>query len=229
MNPTLAPDGSRISYTVRNRTAPNAGKGYVVDAAGGIPRAVCEPCVVAQFSSDGRLLTTPGDSVALRVLDTNSLKGYDVVRAASGALSRPTASPDGRWLAFRYQQGSAGKSYLTRLVGDLDTPPARDAWLQVDEPTTTGRPTGWSPDSQILYLLLDTDGSRCLWAQWVSADGRLVGKPYPARHFHGQRGNTMGTTLGNAISPLGFLYERATVTGNLWRLDVSNVSSSSTQ
>jgi len=230
VNPTLAPDGSRISYTVRNRTAPNAGSGYVVDAAGGVPRAVCERCSVGQFLSDSRgLLTTPAESVSLRVIDTNSMKGYDLVRADVGTLGRPTPSPNDRWLAFRHNEGNQGKTYLTRLVGASDTPPPRSAWLQVDEPTTTGRPTGWSPDSQILYLLLDTDGSRCLWAQRVSADGRLVGTPYPARHFHGQRGNTMGTSLGNAISPLGFLYERATVTGNLWRLALPGVSSASTQ
>ena len=35
-------------------------------------------------------------------------------------------------------------------------------WIPVDEPTTTGRPAGWSLDGSVLYLLLDADGFRCL-------------------------------------------------------------------
>jgi len=133
-------------------------------------------------------------------------------------------SPDQRWLAFRRAEGLGGKSFVTRLVKRSEPPPPPDAWIPIDEPTTTGRPTGWSPDSRILYLLLDVDGYRCLWAQRVDESGRLLDKPYAARHFHDERGNTMGTTLGNAISPLGFLYERATVIGSLWRFTPSSVA-----
>jgi hypothetical protein len=93
----------------------------------------------------------------------------------------------------------------------------RDGWQQIDEPTITGRPAGWSPDSSVLYLLLDTDGFRCLWGQRVDRAGRLVGKPFAVRHLHEQN-PAFGTTLGNAISPEGFLFEGTLLTGNLWRL-----------
>ena len=68
--------------------------------------------------------------------------------------------------------------------------------------------------------MLDTDGARCLWAQSVdSAAGRLVGKPYVVRHFHELRvAGGFSTSLGNAVTSQGFLYEANSVRSNLWRL-----------
>ncbi len=127
-------------------------------------------------------------------------------------MNWPTFSPDGRWLAFRRQTGDGGKTYLTRSTGG-----SLDSAALIDEPTTTGRPAGWSPDSRVLYLLLDTDGFRCLWAQRVDpATGRPVGTPSVARHLHDLVG--VSTSFGNAITEQGFLYEAANVRSNLWRL-----------
>jgi hypothetical protein len=41
-----------------------------------------------------------------------------------------------------------------------------------------------------------SDGWRCLWGQRVDAGGRLVGVPFPARHFHGVNDSGFGTTYG---------------------------------
>lgn len=104
-------------------------------------------------------------------------------------------------------------------------PPARDAWQLVDEPTTTGRPCGWSLDARTVYLLLDLDGTRCLYGQHVDANGRLVGRPEAVRHFHDRNGaNGFGTGNGNAMSAAGFLLERLGVAGNLWRLSPQTAS-----
>lgn len=93
-----------------------------------------------------------------------------------------------------------------------------DRWAQIDEPTVTGRPCGWSPDSSVLYLLLDTDGFRELWGQRIDgASGRPVGKPYVICHLH-KTANVVSTSLGNAITAEAFLYETTRLTGDLWRL-----------
>jgi hypothetical protein len=86
----------------------------------------------------------------------------------------------------------------------------------VQEPTTTGRPTGWSLDSQVLYLFLDSDGFRCLWGQRVDGSGRLSGLPFVVRHLH--RIGGASTSFGNSITREGLLYERSNVTANLWRI-----------
>jgi hypothetical protein len=92
------------------------------------------------------------------------------------------------------------------------------------EPTTTGRPAGWSLDSPVLYLMLDTDGFRCLWGQRIEpATGALVGKPYAVRHFHRTIG--MSTSFANAITNGGFIYEAAEVSANLWKLTGEGIGS----
>jgi hypothetical protein len=93
-----------------------------------------------------------------------------------------------------------------------------DTWQRIDQPTSTGRPCGWSLDSRTLYLLLDTDGFRCLWGQRVGGSGP-AGRVDPIRHFHDGQLDRGGpsTSLGNPITPDGFVYERTEGTGNLWR------------
>ncbi len=90
--------------------------------------------------------------------------------------------------------------------------------MLVEEPTSNGRPCGWALDSRVVYLLLDTDGWRCLWGQRVDESGRLVGAPFPARHFHGVNEAEFGTSFGNAIAPDGLLYEGVRRTANVWML-----------
>jgi hypothetical protein len=131
-------------------------------------------------------------------------------------VDRPALSPNDRWLAFRRMRGTTAKVYVVPAAPGRTVSSA----IQIDEPTTTGRPCGWSPDSQILYLLLDTDGSRCLWGQRIDpATGRPVGKPYVVRHFH--EFNAVGgvsTSFGNAVTSQGFLYETMSVRSSLWKL-----------
>ena len=148
-----------------------------------------------------------------RVVDSSTSTARDVLTTERTNLTRLHASPDDRWLAFQF----LNKVYLVPLT--LGHPPSRESWQMVDEPTTTGRPCGWSLDARMVYLLLDLDGFRCLYGQHVDANGRLIGKPEAVRHFH-DRNNAQGfgTGFGDAMSALGFLYEGAHVTGNLWQL-----------
>ncbi len=216
--PTVSPDGSRIGYTTSNPGASSvtvSGAGYVVEMAGGVPKPLCTDCGVYAFLSDNRrVVTTLGDS-KIRVIDSVSGATQDVLTDAENRIERPSVSPNDRWMAFRRTVGTTSKVFLVSAAGGVS--PAAAA--KVDEPTTTGRPCGWSPDSTVLYLLLDTDGTRCLWGQRVDpADGRLVGTPYIVRHFHQFGAAGFGTSLGNAISAEGFLYEAPSTRANLWQL-----------
>ena len=107
-----------------------------------------------------------------------------------------------------------GKVLIVSTTGGL----AASSATKVDEPTTTGRPCGWSLDSSVLYLLLDTDGTRCRWGQRVDpADGHLIGTPYTSGTFISS-GRLDSTSFGNAITADGFLYEGARARANLWQL-----------
>ena len=128
-------------------------------------------------------------------------------------FGRTHASPNDKWIAFQ----RSGKVWVAPITPG--NPPPETAWAAIDEPTTTGRPAGWSVDSKVLYMLLDTDGFRCLWGQRVDeATGRLVGKPFAVRHFHNTVVQEFSTSYGNAITADGFLYGGGILKANLWRL-----------
>jgi hypothetical protein len=217
-NPTVSPDGTRIGYTVSNDqpfSGPVSGTGYAVDVAGGVPKKVCDDCGMYAFLSDSRRVVTTFDN-AIRIIDVVGGAIADLARDMDARIDRPSVSPDDRWMAYRRTTGTTAKVFVVPVSGGTRASSA----AQVDEPTTTGRPAGWSPDSKLLYLLLDTDGARCLWAQPVDpASGRLVGKPYVVRHFHELSvAGGFSTSLGNAVTSQGFLYEANSIRSNLWRL-----------
>jgi serine/threonine protein kinase/Tol biopolymer transport system component len=216
LSATIAPDGARIAYNV-DTGGGRGGRGYIVETARGVPLQVCETCVVHGFLSDGRRLLI-SDGSAIRVHDVVSGNAFDAVTAPDAGLNRPHASPDDRWLAFRKNtgRGEGGKSFIVPLTPG--TPPPRESWRAIIEPTTSGRPAGWSLDSRMVYLLLDTDGFRCLWGQRVGMAGELEGTPIPVRHFHAADYASLSTSYGNAVSPDGFLYATIRSRGNIWSL-----------
>ncbi len=135
------------------------------------------------------------------VTDRRTIRAFDIVNGSSetllatadGALDRPHASPDDRWIAFR----RSGKTFVTRLA--TEQPPSEQTWAQVEEPTTTGRPMGWSLNSDLVYLLLDTDGFRCVYAQRIDTAPALCEARRTPPLFRGQsdRSSRLGL-LGHA-------------------------------
>ena len=199
--------------------AANTGTGFVADRSGGVPAKICDNCGVHGFLSDSRHVVVVAMSAkAIQVVDTVSGVTQDALTVSEGLIDRPHISPNDRWIAFRKLKDTSGKSYVAAL--QPGHPPAAESWKEVQEPTFTGRPTGWSPDSKTLYLLLDTDGSRCLWGQQINeTTGALVGEVFAARHFHASDFAGMSTSYQNAIDREGFLYGIRRPTGNIWLLE----------
>jgi hypothetical protein len=222
VNPTVSPHGIRIGYsapTPQPLSVTVNGDGYALDLGGGVPRKICVNCGVYEFLSDDRRVVVTDGDIRVRIIDVTTQSAYDAIAVRDARIDRPNVSPDERWVAFRQTIGNAAKVFVAPLRGRSEGPAPTSMWSQIDEPTTTGRPAGWSADSSVLYLLLDTDGFRCLWGQHIDDRGRLVGPPFPVRHFHDRRGaNNISTSLGNAITPQGFLYETTRTIGSLWRL-----------
>jgi Tol biopolymer transport system component/predicted Ser/Thr protein kinase len=220
LSATVSPDGARLGYTEgANAARRGAGTGYVIETSGGVPRKVCDSCTIYGFLADNqRLLISADDSQAIQVMDVRTHEVHQLaVSSAGGSLDRPHASPDDRWLAFRRQREGIGRTFVVRLARERPADADKDKLEAVDEPTTTGRPAGWSLDSRVLYLLLDTDGFRCIWGQRINPQtGALVGKPFAVRHFHRTVG--MSTSFANPVTTGGFIYEAADVTSNLWKL-----------
>ncbi len=210
LSATISPGGSRISYNVGEGYGA-IGRGFVVETARGVPSQVCEGCVMAGFLADERqVLFSARGSIKLH--DVVSGATRDVLAVQEGGMNRPHVSPDERWIAFRHD----ARSFVAAFAPGR--PPGRDAWIEIEDPTGAGRPAGWALDSRIIYLLLDTDGFRCLWGQRIDAAGRLEGTPVPVRHFHGADWAALSTSFGNTITPDGFLYATMRRRGNVWSL-----------
>ena len=218
VNPTLSPDGARVAYTIGETTG--MGRGYVLSTAGGTPQQVCQQCVLYGFISDNRRVLAQADGVrALRLYDVNG-SYEDLVTSPEGVLNRPHVSAGDKWLAFRRTVNAVSRIFVVPFIPGH--PSLDNLWIPIDEPTTTGRPAGWSLDGSVLYLLLDADGFRCLWGQRVDhTSGRPLGTPFPVRHFHGSRVATAGgvsSTFGNAVSAVGFIYEAMDTRSDIWKL-----------
>ncbi len=216
LSPVLSPDAAHIAYTIERQ--PDIGTGYIVDAAGGVPRQICQDCGVHGFLSDNRrLVAVMKEYREIAVVDSTTGEIQPVLETTDGKLDRPHPSVDDRWLAVRDVVGTDAKV----LVGALSPghPEPLSHWSVVQQPTTTPRPAGWSPDGRILYLLLDTDGFRCLWGQRIDPQtGRFVGTPYAVRHFHSTIQQQFSNSYGNAFTSDTFLYGGSRDSGNLWRL-----------
>ena len=221
LSATVSPDGSVVAYSLDRA-------GYVVETSGGVPRQLCQECGLFGFLSDNRRVLArqvQGDTLVARLIDYQTGAGEDLLAASEGVLSRLHVSPDDRFLAFRWGTGIGVETFVAPVTPGH--PVLQEEWAEVQEPTTTGRPTGWSLDSGIVYLLLDSDGFRCLWGQRIDpTTGALIGTPFAARHFHtgsmrvlGEgSASGFGTSYGNPITEDGFMYEGLKVTGNVWRL-----------
>ena len=213
VNATVSPDGMRVSFQMEEsgENPTTQGEVFVVEVSGGVPQKLCEHCGAWGFLSDNERIVLTDRARAIQFFGRDGPR--DVVVAPAGRrIDRPSLPPDERAIAFRVGEGVRSRVYVAPLAGGVVP---ENQWTLIDEPTATGRPCGWSPDSSTLYLLLDADGFRDLWGQKVDA-GRPVGKPFVVRHLHKTTG--VSTTLGNAITAHGFLYEAGHLTGNIWRL-----------
>jgi len=211
VNATVSGDGARLVFDLENEDAFDTGEGYVADIAGGVPQLVCHKCGLYGFASDSRRPIGVTERKTIRIFDRRG--DVDLITLSDGNVVRPALSPDERWIGFRVEKGARAKSYVAPVTPGRVTDASR--WIEIDEPTTTGRPCGWSADSSMMYLLLDVDGHRDLWGQKMGANGP-IGKPVAIRHLHDVAG--VSTSLGNAITPQGFMFESARRRGNVWML-----------
>ena len=221
--PVVSPDGTRVAYPGADSA------GYVVPTRGGEPRKICDQCLVGDWTRDSRRVTTvqgPGSGAVLRLVDTGSGDGHDLILAAGGVVNRPHLSPDDRWLAFRLTDPSQ-KSRVLVAPFRPGSPPAKAEWVPVTPLESDVRPCGWAPSGRVLYLLSSRDGFRCLYAQRIdAATGRPEGPAILVRHLHNIRGpegggaSIVSTGAGNAVAKNQLLLDYPVNTVNIWTMQL---------
>jgi Tol biopolymer transport system component len=163
---TWSPDGSRIAFSVGDAI-------YVIPSLpGGSPKRTIEGGQTNSWSRDGRQIfynTKDG----LDVYDLSSAKSRRIV---SGALHHsPVPSPDGRLLAYvvgRYptlSNVSANSVFIVSVDGG--TP------ILVSDSTHVNLSPDWTPDGRSLLYVSNRGGTRDVFQQAVSSEGKPSGQP----------------------------------------------------
>lgn len=84
------------------------------------------------------------------------------------------------------------------------------------------RTVGWSPDGRLLYVMLEPDGFRCLYAVPIDATrGVQAGPPFAVQHFHDPQRQMGSTPFGSGIVKDAFVFDQVETTSSIWLLDPS--------
>ena len=84
-------------------------------------------------------------------------------------------------------------------------------------PGSAERACGWSPDGSLLYLLIERDGFRDLYAQRIDTRrGAPIGEPFVVQHLHDPRRQWGSTPYGTAIVNRAFVFTQSEHTGTIW-------------
>ena len=233
LNPIISADGQWVAYTVSNAdTGGNSGPGtgFILSADGGAPRQVCDDCEIYQWLRTNKAVVArrpATDSINVIDVDTRSdtvilasetgkpAPRPDLVRPVGGQqFSRPLVSYDERFVSFL----SEGQAYVAPFT--VSARIAREQWQPILAMTRSGERTcGWSPDSRLLYFLLERDGFRCLYAIRIDpATGRASGELFPVAHFHDASREWGSTGFSSAVANGIFVFNQVELAGNVWML-----------
>ena len=212
----LSPDGSQVAYRLTENQTPAC---YVAPSGGGTRRKLPEDCVAfTDWSADGgKVVYLYGQPPRTRVWDQNSGEKSEPLQDGGYWINRFHLSPDNRWAVFRVStSANTGRIFIAPVR--LGGPPTPESdWILIREGAGSDRPApAWSPDGRLVYLLLDSDGFRCLWAQRLNSAHRPEGLPFAVLHSHGAAHAFISTGFGRAIAGGKFVFNQIETTGNVW-------------
>jgi hypothetical protein len=217
LNPVISRDGAQVAYTVPVNGRPS---GYVIALTGGTAKKLCDDCVLHGWLPDNvGILAALGDRTRSVVIDTHSGMTDEILARTDAPVGRIDVSSDGRHLAFSI----AGQVWMAPFRPG--SPPGKDEWQLIHRARSGSaeRACGWSPDSRILYLLLESDGFRCLYGQRVDVGkGTPIGEPFLVQHLHDPRRTWGSTPLGTAIVPHAFVFTQVERSGSIWLAKAGN-------
>ncbi|MBI3693389.1 MAG: PD40 domain-containing protein [Acidobacteria bacterium] len=213
-NPRITFDGATVAYRVQE--GPKAS--VFVMPLGGVARKVCDACGAFPWSPDGKNILLSGGP-GLGLIDAATGERTPILRHPEHGLAAPSFSWDGRWVAF-YGQIAPGRTrvYVASFRGHQPVP--HTEWIQITDGSAWDVVPRFSPDGNLLYVLSQRDGARCLWAVRLDpATKKPLAAPFPVYHFHSARRSPIYVRSGQVATDIArdkmviTIDERA---GNVW-------------
>jgi len=187
--PMISPDGSHVAYNLWRTGEPEPDL-YLISAAGGSPRRVCEDCGTPRgFSSDGkRVLTQKGSAHhgvgQIALVDVATGKSVVVLSDSQHAIWNAYYSWDDKWMAFLIETGAHRFRICIAPVEDF-VPAGPDHWIELTTGEYHDHHQQFSPDGNTMYFASNRDGFTCIWALKLDpATKRRLGAPFAVQHFH---------------------------------------------
>jgi dipeptidyl aminopeptidase/acylaminoacyl peptidase len=215
LNPVISNDGRWVAYTETTKeTGGNSGPGivYVMETTNGVARRICDSCSAHLWTRDDRqIVISDAGNPTLTRIDIRTGARTPLVVPSRGSIDRPMFVPGAQWVTFNADTGVQ----VAPVHPDRGTPESE--WVTLVPLERAERTAGMSPDGRLLYLLLERDGFRCLYALALDpATGRARGEPYVVAHFHDAARHWGTTGLGSAVASNVFVAALFETTGNVW-------------
>ncbi|MBA3885884.1 MAG: PD40 domain-containing protein [Acidobacteria bacterium] len=128
-------------------------------------------------------------------------------------------SPDGKWISA--MQWTNADQARVMVFPFRDTPVPPEEWIGITDGNTVAEEHAWSPDGNLLYIVSEKDGYRCVWAQRHDPQSKHpVGALMPVAHFHRARLQTAATPQRIVLGPQGLIFSMDERRGNIWMATV---------
>ena len=232
LNPVISPDGTWVAYTLSDADQggnSGVGTGFVLPVEGGSARKICDDCEIYQWLRSNKAIVAlrrASDSIVVIDVDTRAevpilspsgegaAAAAETLRPVGGRFSRPLVSFDERFISFITER----QTYVAPFSSASRV--SRNDWHAILSLTRSGdRTCGWSPDGRLLYLLLETDGFRCLYAVRIDArTGRTSGEVFTVAHLHNASREWGSTGYSSAVAKGLFLFNQIESSSNIWML-----------
>jgi hypothetical protein len=192
----------------------------------GVPLRVCDGCKKpACFSADGqKLLFIEREGERSKVTAVDIASGQKTELMNADAFVNARLSPDAGWLLFT----ALSDPHHERLwIAPLDhaVPVPQSEWILVGE-TERGhvRQASWAPDANLIYLISEHDGFRCIWAQRLNSKKHPTGPASPVKHFHGSLSMMPITDvpeIGLSVTGDRLFFSLVESSGNIWLAQIN--------
>jgi Tol biopolymer transport system component len=202
---------------------------YSVPFSGGVPQALTlsrNDVAAYDWASDGKALlvieyphsaSTAHFSIAGANLETRQV--VPLVRDPDHDLFEPHFSPDGRWFTFTVADNGESRIFAAPFRW---TSIPRSEWHAITTDSSWNDKPRFSYDGRSLLFTSDRDGSRCIWAQRLTADMHPDGDPFPVFHSHGSQlsiGNGPLSDQGMSVGKGWLVFDQTELKGNIWMLE----------